>query len=201
MRLFVKICGVTTPEALDVAVAAGADAIGFVFHGPSPRNIGPRDAAKLARRLPRGVLSVAVTRHPGRADVERVLDAFRPDAWQSDAGDFHALQLPAAIERWPVVRHADAGARAPAPRVVLDAAESGQGLRADWQFAAKLARRCELMLAGGLDAASVGAAIAAVRPFGVDVASGVESEPGIKDAARIREFIAAARAAVREQCA
>lgn len=199
MRLFVKICGVTTPEALDAAVAAGADAIGFVFHGPSPRNVGPREAARLARRLPRGVLGVAVTRHPSRDDVDRVLEAFRPDAWQSDAGDLDAMNLPAGIEHWPVLRRA--GTAALAPRIVLDAVESGRGLRADWRFAAALARRCELVLAGGLDAANVGAAVIAVQPFGVDVASGVERAPGVKDVTRIRDFIAAARAAGRERCA
>lgn len=201
MRLFVKICGVTTPDVLEAAVAAGADAIGFVFHGPSPRNLEPRVAARLARRLPRNVQSVAVTLHPRQIDVDRVLEAFVPDAWQSDAGDLDALGLPAGIERWPVLRRPRAAVDALPPRVVLDAAESGRGLRADWRLAATLARRCELVLAGGLDVANVGAAIAAVRPFGVDVASGVECAPGVKDAARIRDFIAAARAAVRERCA
>jgi phosphoribosylanthranilate isomerase len=80
-------------------------------------------------------------------------------------------------------------------RCLYESADSGRGTTADWQAAADLARRTELVLAGGLSAANVAAAIAAVRPFGVDVSSGVESAPGRKDAGKIREFIAAARAA------
>jgi len=194
MSLFVKICGITSAEALDAAVEAGADAVGFVFHAGSPRDIGPERAAMLAARLPRGVRRVCVTLHPEPGCVARVLDAFLPDAWQSDAGDFDALDLPASIERWPVYRHASATAALPR-RAVFDAPASGRGMRGDWQCAAALARRCELILAGGLDASNVAAAIAAVRPYGVDVASGVERAPGVKDPAAIREFIAAARGA------
>ena len=194
MTTFVKICGVTTAEALDAAVTAGADAIGFVFHAPSPRNIEPKRAALLARNLPRGILRVAVTRHPQQEGIDRILDSFTPDAWQSDAADFDALQLPHGIERWPVLRKL-----APAPvglqRILFDSPASGSGERGNWGAAALLARTRELILGGGLDAANVGRAIAAVRPFGVDVSSGVERAPGIKDGRRIREFIVAARLA------
>jgi len=201
MRILVKICGVTTPEALDAVVAAGADAIGFVFHESSPRNIEPRNAAALARRLPCGVRSVAVMLRPCQEDVDRLLDAFVPDVWQSDAGALDALELPVGIELWPVFRHAGPVMDAMPRRVVFDAAASGRGLQADWQCAAALTRRCELVLAGGLDASNVGVAIAAVQPFGVDVSSGVERAPGVKDVARIRDFVAAARIAMRERCA
>lgn len=193
MSLLVKICGVTSEDAVEAAVAAGADAVGFVFHAPSPRNLMPERAAALARRLPRGVASVAVTMHPRQADVDRVLAEFRPDIWQSDAADFDVLRLPEGIECWRVLRRA--GAFAPdAGRVLFDAAESGAGRRADWPAAAAIARRKALILGGGLDAESVGVAIATVRPIGVDVSSGVESTPGVKNASRIRAFIAAARA-------
>lgn len=200
MTLLVKICGVTSEEAIEAAVDSGADAVGFVFHAPSPRNVMPGRAAALARRLPRGIASVAVTMHPRQADVNRVLAEFRPDIWQSDAADFEAMCLPGSIECWRVLR----GARAAVPgagRVLFDAAESGAGRRADWSAAAAIARRNALILGGGLDAGNVGVAIAAVRPAGVDVSSGVERAPGVKDAARIRAFIAAARAAMRGQCA
>lgn len=196
MSLLVKICGVTTPEAVDAAVAAGAAAIGFVFHEPSPRHVTPERAAMLARRLPAGVASVAVTLHPRREDVERVLQALMPDVWQSDAENLDALELPACVARWPVFRHA-APKSVIRRRLIFDARVSGRGLRADWQRAAELARRSELVLAGGLDASNVGNAIAAVRPFGVDVSSGVESAPGVKDAALIRAFIASARDAAQ----
>lgn len=193
MTLVVKICGVTSEQVVDAAVAAGADAVGFVFHAPSPRNVTPGHAAALARRLTRGIASVAVTMHPRQADVDRVLAEFRPDIWQSDTEDFEVIRLPDGIECWQVVR----GAHAVAPgagRVLFDAAESGAGRRADWLAAAAIARHNALILGGGLDAGNVGAAIAAVRPVGVDVSSGVESAPGIKDVSRIRAFIAAARA-------
>lgn len=192
MSVFVKICGISDEAALDAAVDAGADAVGFVFHAPSPRNLEPRRAAELAARLPGGVLAVAVTCHPSRDSVRRVLEAFQPDAWQSDATDFVALRLPPGVAQWPVVRDGGA-ASAPAGRVVFESPESGRGRRADWDEAASLARRTEVILGGGLAPENVAAAIAAVRPFGVDVSSGVESEPGIKVSARIRAFVAAAR--------
>lgn len=200
MSLFVKICGIATVAALDAAVEAGTDAVGFVFHPGSPRDIAPRTAAALARRLPAGVASVAVTQQPDRALVARILEEFVPDAWQSDAADFAALELPVSVERWPVFRHAGAAAALPR-RAVFDAAESGRGMRGDWQCAAALARRCELILAGGLDAANVAQAVAAVRPFGVDVSSGVERRPGVKDPALIRAFVAAARSAGQRRSA
>ncbi|MGQ0429375.1 MAG: phosphoribosylanthranilate isomerase [Gammaproteobacteria bacterium] len=198
MTLFVKICGLTTPEAVDAAVAAGADAVGFVFHAPSPRNVEPSRAAALAARVPSGVLRVAVMLRPARDEVARILEAFTPDALQADVDSLAGLDLPAPIERWPVYRVA---ARSVPARLVFDAHVSGAGLRADWKTAAAIARRSELLLAGGLDAANVGEAIATVRPFGVDVSSGVERAPGVKDAARIRAFVAAARAAAPDLCA
>lgn len=192
MTMFVKICGITTEAAVDAAVAAGADAVGFVFHAPSPRDIDPKRAALLARRLPAGVSCVAVTRQPTQALVDRVLGELMPDAWQSDAVDFDSLRLPHGIARWPALRALVAlppGSR----RVLFEALVSGSGNRADWSMAALLARTAELILGGGLDADNVGDAIAVVRPYGVDVSSGVESARGIKDPRRIREFIVAAR--------
>lgn len=196
MSLLVKICGVTTEEAINAAVAAGADALGFVFHGPSPRSIEPVRAAALTAALPASILRVAVTLHPSQALVDRVLAEFEPDVWQSDADDFAGLALPPTIARWPVWRSGN-GSSAPPPRLLFEASVSGAGAKADWQAAGALAKRCGLILGGGLDAANVGAAIAAVRPYGVDVSSGVERGPGIKDPAMIRAFIEAARAADR----
>ena len=197
MSLLVKICGVTTDEAINAAVATGADAIGFVFHGPSPRSIEPLRAAALASLLPASVLRVAVTLHPSQALVDRVLAEFEPDVWQSDAADLEALLLPATIARWPVWRSGSSALDTPPPRLLFEAAASGVGIQADWIAAASLARRCGLILGGGLFAANVGAAIATVRPYGVDVSSGVEREPGVKDPALIRGFMEAARAAER----
>jgi phosphoribosylanthranilate isomerase len=192
MIQFVKICGVTTTAALDAAVSAGADAIGFVFHAESPRNMSPRRAAALARGLPRGVLCVAVTLQPKQELVDRILEEMTPDVWQSDAADFSSIRIPASIERWPVLRQWTAGSKRPG-RVLFESPSSGSGGRADWSAASVMARTSELILGGGLDANNVGRAIAAVRPFGVDVSSGVERAPGVKDAQRIREFVVAAR--------
>ena len=201
MSLLVKICGVTTDEAINAAVATGADAIGFVFHGPSPRSIEPLRAAALTSSLPASVLRVAVTLHPSQALVDRVLAEFEPDVWQSDAADFEVLLLPATIARWPVWRSGSSPLDTPPPRLLFEAAASGVGIQADWIAAESLARRCGLILGGGLFAANVGAAIATVRPYGVDVSSGVEREPGVKDPAMIRGFIEAARAADRSMTA
>ena len=194
MTVFVKICGLTDANAVDAAVDAGAEAVGFVFHPPSPRHLSPGRAAVLSRRVPPEVLRVAVTLHPRPDEVEEILESFAPDAWQSDAGDFAALSLAEAIEQWPVLRSGAATAIR-ARRVLFESPVSGGGVRADWTAAAAMARRCELILGGGLDAANVGAAIAEVRPFGVDVSSGVERMPGVKDPRRIRDFVRAVRQA------
>jgi phosphoribosylanthranilate isomerase len=195
MNVLVKICGIMTAEALAAAVSAGADAVGFVFHGPSPRNVSVASAARLAARLPPGIRKVAVTLHPAQSLVDEVLAALMPDVWQTDARDFDSLHLPAIVERWPVYRSGAQPAEPLPSRLLFEGSRSGAGEVADWSLAAGLAARAELILGGGLTPANVAAAIAAVRPFGVDVSSGVESSPGRKDPARIVEFVAAAREA------
>jgi len=200
MNILVKICGLMTVEAVEAAVSAGADAVGFVFHGPSPRNVSPEVAARLAAHLPPGVRKVAVTLHPDQALVDDVLAALAPDVWQTDAADFELLRIPVGVERWPVFR---SGSRPQYPlpvRLLFEGPRSGAGEVADWSAAAELARRTELILGGGLNSANVAAAVAAVRPFGIDVSSGVELSPGRKDPARIPEFVAAARAAAAGVC-
>ncbi|TAK52665.1 MAG: N-(5'-phosphoribosyl)anthranilate isomerase [Gammaproteobacteria bacterium] len=194
MSLLIKICGITTEEGVDAAVAAGADAIGFVFHASSPRDLAPARAAALADSVP--VLRFAVTRHPSQELVDQILAVFQPDAWQTDTADFQHLRVPAAIECWPVLRSGSVLPQLLPERMLFDAARSGAGERADWAVAAGLARRCSLILAGGLDSGNVGEAIARVRPGGVDVSSGVERAPGIKDPTMIRDFVRAARAAM-----
>jgi len=195
VSLLVKICGMTREADVAAAVEAGADAVGFVFYEQSRRNLAPERAATLARALPDAVLKVAVTLHPSRGSVRRILDAFAPDVWQSDPEDFGGISLPSAIRRWPVLRSGRPSPRRLPPTVLYDAEVSGNGMESDWKTAALLARRSRLILAGGLNASSVGRAIESVRPVGVDVSSGVESAPGVKDATLIRAFVAAARAA------
>lgn len=192
--MWIKICGMTTPEAVAAAVDAGVDAIGFVF-APSPRRLTPHAAAHLARAARGQVRCVAVTRHPSQTQLEEIIAVFAPEVLQTDVCDFATLRIPATLERLPVLR---AGVAPPAqlpPRLLFEGPASGTGQTADWDGARTLARRAELVLAGGLTAANVAAAIAQVRPRGVDVSSGVETRPGVKSPAAIVEFVAAVRAA------
>jgi len=197
--MWIKICGMTTPEALEAAVGAGADAVGFVF-AESVRRVSARRAAALAATVRGKVRCVAVTRHPAQDDIDEILALLRPDVLQSDAADFAQLRLPEHLERLPVLRGA-CDSRTLPPRLLFEGAVSGAGRTCDWGAAAEAARRTELVLAGGLDPANVAAAIAAVRPFGVDVSSGVEAQPGVKDPQAVERFVKAARmgcAAVQE---
>jgi phosphoribosylanthranilate isomerase len=193
-RLWIKVCGLRTVEAIEAAAGAGADAVGFVFHEPSPRHLDCAQARALAAAVPAGVDKVAVFMHPSQALVDAALDAVRPDWVQTDAEDLPMLALPAAQRVLPVYRTSRIAEPVRARRILLEAARSGAGERADWSSAAALARAIEVVLAGGLDVANVGAAVESVRPFGVDVSSGVERNRGVKDVALIREFVSAARA-------
>jgi phosphoribosylanthranilate isomerase len=192
MKPWIKICGMTTAAAVTTACEAGVDAIGFVF-ARSVRQQTPDSARALARHASRQVMRVAVTLHPTQAEVEQILAGFAPDALQTDIEDLAALSLPAALTVLPVLR---AGRTIPDSlprRFLFEGQRSGAGEITDWSQAAGLARRGQLVLAGGLAPDNVAAAIAAVRPWGVDVSSGVESGPGIKDAVKIAEFVAAVR--------
>jgi phosphoribosylanthranilate isomerase len=192
--MFVKICGLTTPEGVAAALEAGADAVGFVF-APSVRRVTPAAAAALAAPARGRALCVAVTLHPTDAEVEEILDVFAPDLLQTDLADAAALS-PRARARWlPVLRE---GGALPEPlprRVLYEGAVSGAGRTADWAQARTVAERTQVLLAGGLNPDNVAAAVHAVGPWGVDVSSGVESAPGLKSPAKILQFVAAARAA------
>ena len=194
MNLWVKICGLTTREAVEAAYRAGADALGFVFT-ESTRQVSPEQARALSAGLPHHVLRVAVTRRPDQALVEEIAAVFRPHRLQADAGDFPALTLPFGLEPLPVLRDAEPVPN-PLPDLFLyEGVDSGRGLPADWSRARELARHGGLILAGGLNAGNVAQAVASVRPYGVDVSSGVERAPGVKDSAQIQAFVAAARRA------
>ena len=195
--MFVKICGLSSAEQVQAAVDAGADAVGFVF-ADSVRRIDPADAAAISNTVPDTIKKVAVMLHPSNEEWEVVLGAFRPDVLQTDAGDFPGLNVPGNIECWPVFREGNKVTDTLLSRFVYEGPKSGQGETVDWAQAATVARRGNMILAGGLSASNVGEAIATVRPFGVDVSSAVESAPGEKDPDMIREFISAARAAESE---
>ncbi len=193
--MWIKVCGLRDSMAVSAALEARADALGWVF-AASPRRVTPQQAAALAQAARgRGAL-VAVTLHPTQLLVDEIVRELRPDFLQSDAEDLAALRLPHELQRLPVLRDADVGPHTPLPaRVLFEGRRSGSGHTADWALAGQLAGRTQLILAGGLNAQNVAAAIQRVRPFGVDVSSGVESAPGHKSAVMIAEFVAAARAA------
>jgi phosphoribosylanthranilate isomerase len=195
----VKICGLKDCEDVEAAVRAGADAIGFVF-AQSVRRVSPSAAAAAAAEAPAGVLRVAVMKHPSNAEWQEVHETFGPDVLQTDADDYATLAVPDEVRRWPVYRESQPiDAKELPAEFLYEGAKSGAGETVDWQRAAVLARSGRMILAGGLSPDNVAKAIRAARPWGVDVSSGVESSPGIKDASRIRNFIEAARAAEREQ--
>jgi len=190
---WIKICGMTTPEAVGASLDVQVDAIGFVF-AESTRRLAPDVAARLAAPARGRAACVAVMRHPTQAALEEVLALFRPDVMQTDAEDLPTLRTPEQLEVLPVYRlWQDQTVGLPA-RLVFEGPRSGAGIRSDWSAATRLARISELVLAGGLNAGNVAAAMSAVRPFGVDVSSGVEQRPGIKDPAEIARFVAAVRA-------
>lgn len=192
--LWVKVCGLTTPDGVAAAVAAGVDAIGFVF-AESKRKVTAQRAAELARDVPGRIVRVAVMLHPSQAQLDEVWSQFRPDVLQTDLDDLASLQVPAGLQVTPVIR---AGRELPAAlpaRLLFEGPVSGTGETTDWSAAARLAARTQLILAGGLKPANVAAAIATARPFGVDVSSGVEAQPGVKDVQKIHEFVRNARAA------
>jgi len=194
--VWIKICGMTTPEAVQAALDAQVDAIGFVF-AESKRQVTPQRAAELARPARGRARCIAVTKHPTQHAVDEMLAVFKPDSFQSDWQDLQTLCLPSELDVIPVLR-AGQGEPSPLPsRILFEGPVSGTGLQTDWLAARSLARRVELILAGGLSPANVAAAIAQVQPFGVDVSSGVEQSPGLKSPEKIASFVANVRAAAR----
>ncbi|MCP3999419.1 MAG: phosphoribosylanthranilate isomerase [Gammaproteobacteria bacterium] len=197
--MFIKICGLNTEESIQAAVAAGADALGFVF-ADSPRQVTPAQAAGLTKNLPVGVAKVAVMLHPTAAEWNAVRDEFCPNWLQADADDFAGLQVPENIGYFPVYRDRmsadfDNDDIHWPEHMLFEGVRSGVGLKPDWDHAAQIAHRTCLMLAGGLTPENVQEAIICVHPWGVDVSSGVEISPGVKDPEKIAAFITAAREA------
>src|SRR6202795_1043222 len=192
--MWIKICGITSADAVAAAAEANVDAIGFVF-APSPRQVTPGQAAQLAALAPPGILRIAVAQHPLQMKVDEICRILKPDYFQTDVEDLRELKIPPHVKVLPVVRF---GRKTPSPlpaRMLFEGPSSGIGELADLGMAAVLRRHTELILAGGLSALNVSEAIQAVRPFGVDVSSGVEDVPGIKDPDKIHEFVRAVRVA------
>jgi phosphoribosylanthranilate isomerase len=213
MALTVKICGLKTEDALDAALDAGADMVGFVFFEPSPRHVGFAAARTLGLRVAGRAQKVALTVDADDAWFDHVVEALKPDLLQ-----LHGKEKPARVTELrrrfglpvmkaiPVETRADLSAIATyagvADRLLFDARApreatrpGGLGKSFDWHLLQDLEPSLDYMLSGGLDAFNVGEALRITRAPGVDVSSGVERAPGEKDPDRIRAFIAAARAA------
>ena len=203
--MFVKICGITDPADAEAAVAAGADAVGVIF-APSRRRVTVEVARAIAATVPDGVLTVGVFRGHLADEVIDTVVAAGLDAAQLHGDESVATShrvhdaVPVLFRAMSVTDPAlaeidDHGADV----VLLDAPVPGGGQAFDWSFVGDLTSRHRILLAGGLRPDNVADAIGAVRPWGVDVASGVEAAPGRKDHDAVRRFVSAARAAAADQ--
>ena len=213
MSLIVKICGLKTPEAVDVAMESGADLVGFVFFPPSPRNLGLGAARALGAQMMGRAGKVALTVDADDATLATIVDALQPDMLQ-----LHGKETPervAALRKrfgLPVMKALPIAERRDlalirlytpvADRLIFDARApqdatrpGGLGQPFDWTLLKGLDLSIPFMLSGGLDAGNVAEALAVTAAPGVDVSSGVERAPGEKDVEKIRAFIRAARQA------
>jgi phosphoribosylanthranilate isomerase len=210
----VKICGITSLEDAQAAVEAGADMLGFNFYPKSLRYIHPSICTSILQQLRKGmppVISVGVFVNPTEVEVQTVLDGTgldlaqlsgdEPADWLARLGDraFKAVRLPAGGKPLKIVEPFTRLRRDAPPAFLLDStvkgAYGGGGVLADWGQAAGLSGRYPFLLAGGLTPANVAEAVRRVHPWGVDVASGVESAPGKKVEHKVRQFIQNARLA------
>jgi phosphoribosylanthranilate isomerase len=212
MSLIVKICGLSTPETLEVSLLAGADMVGFVFFPPSPRHVGLDAARALGAQVQRRALKVALSVDADDALLANSIEALRPDLLQlhghesvariRDIKQTFGLPVMKAIA---VETAADLAAlpgyAAVCDRILFDARApkeatrpGGLGATFDWQLLRGLDLKLPFLVSGGLDAGNVAEAVRVTQAGGVDISSGVESAPGIKDPDLIRAFIRAARA-------
>jgi phosphoribosylanthranilate isomerase len=217
MKLIVKICGLTTEDALDAAIGAGADMVGFNFFPPSPRYLSLERSTALASRARGQAEIVAVTVDMPDRGLEEIVENVRPDWLQLHGNEapervqavkrrFSRRVIKAIGVRDPSDLAASERYRTIADRLLLDAKPpkgavlpGGNGAAFDWAILEDFEPGLPFLLSGGLDAGNVGTAIRMARAPGVDVSSGVETGPGRKDPALVRAFIAAARrAAVRQ---
>jgi phosphoribosylanthranilate isomerase len=202
-RGLIKICGITRLSDARHAVRAGATALGFVFWAESPRSITPAEAGEIIQAIEAPVTTVGVFVNESVDVIRAVVEETGIQAVQlhGDEPPSYARQLNLPLLRSARVDTALETARAwPAETtLLLDAADpvrrGGTGIRVDWPGAASVARLHRVVLAGGLTPVNVAEAIAAVRPAGVDVSSGVEASPGIKDLDKVSRFLANAREA------
>jgi phosphoribosylanthranilate isomerase len=203
--VFVKVCGITSEEDALLAVAMGADAVGFNFVPSSPRFLAASRAADIAKRLPPEILTVGIFRDDARERVVEITNQTGLRAAQlhghESAEDTRWVRarVPLVIKVFPggdpdLARAAEFGADI----VMIDSESPGSGQVFDWSLAEGAPSGLRLLLAGGLTPGNVAEAVERVRPWGVDVASGVESAPGVKDPTLVRTFISEANAAEPE---
>ncbi len=192
MKIFVKICGIKTEEAINAAIDAKVDALGFVFYENSPRNIDISTAIRISKLVPDSIKIVAVMLHPSNKFWCNVQDNFKPDVLQTDLEDFTYLSVNSHIEKWPVIREGKNIIDFPS-KFVYEGKNSGKGQVVDWVKAAKIAIKGKMILAGGLSVDNVQDAVKEVSPYGVDVSSAVESKIGVKDVEKIKIFVERAR--------
>jgi phosphoribosylanthranilate isomerase len=211
MSLLVKICGLSTRETLDVALGAGADMVGFVFFPPSPRHLSLETARELGRQAKGRAAKVALTVDADDAMLANIVETLQPDLLQLHGKETIArlrdvkqkFGLP-VMKALPVETAADlaplAGYATVADRILFDARApkeatrpGGLGAVFDWHLLEKLDLQLPFMVSGGLHVGNVAEAVRVTRAGGVDVSSGVERSPGVKDPEMIRAFIRAAR--------
>lgn len=202
--MLVKICGTTSEEDALLAVALGADAVGFVF-APSPRQVTPALVADIVKRLPREILTVGVFRNDTPAHVVEVVNGIGLRCAQLhgsesvDATRWVSERVPLTIRAFraghPGISRID---KYGAQILLVDGPSPGSGELFDWRLVEGVVDNSRLLVSGGLDAGNVAEAIRRLDPWGVDVVSGVEASPGRKDPARLRAFVRAARAAESE---
>jgi len=204
--VFIKVCGLRRAEDVECAVTHGATAVGFIFWRRSPRYVDPDQAAALVRLVPPGVETVGVFVNEDPGAVQKLAERTGVSIVQlhGDEAPEVAVQLDRPVIKALGVDAVRATAWPLETTVLLDVTDrerrGGTGQRIDWTRAAEVARQRRVVLAGGLMPDNVDAAIAAVHPYGVDVSSGVEDEPGVKNAGLVRLFLERARAAFeREQ--
>lgn len=206
----VKICGITNWSDAQAACEAGANLLGFNFYDKSLRRVSTADAAQIGGKLPKGVESVGVFVNASPAEIVSLRSFVRFSAAQLH-GDESAAIVAEVARNMPVIKAFRVGAGFAGSTLdgypdvfafLLDGAHGsqygGSGYTTDWEFARNVAGKHPIILAGGLSPENVAAAILCVRPYAVDVASGVESRPGKKDYAKVRDFIQEVRRAERE---
>ena len=215
MTTAVKICGLKTAEAIEAAIAGGADFVGLVFFPPSPRNLAPRQAAPLAALAHGRARVVALMVDPDDALIAEVVAATKPDLLQLHGSEsvarvadvkarfgvpiMKAIKVETAEDAAGALAYVGVADRilfdAKAPKGLVGALPGGNGLAFDWRVLEGVKGKLEFMLSGGLTAETVATAARLTGAWAVDVSSGVENRPGEKDASLIAAFLAAARAA------